>query len=165
MREQFARTVFIVTALIFFGVTTSGSSCNTRAALATIRSVHTDVRAGFVVLDTTVAPLVENAWDNCIERTEAQGLTGEEGFAAARECMGQWNDLRIAINTAHDILAELEEVYRDIENGREALWHNLALRLLTHAQNIYTICRSLEIDVPVEFIRGVDSLSSIQEER
>lgn len=164
MREQFARTLIIVTTLIFFSTTMSGSSCNTRAALSTIRSIHTDVRAGFVVLDNVVAPLVENAWDDCIERTEAQGLTGEDGLAAARECMGQWNDLRIAINAAHDILAELEEVYRDIENGREALWRNLALRLLTHAQNIYTICRSLEIEIPAEFIRGVDSLSSIRED-
>lgn len=164
MREQFARTLCVVVTLIFFGLTTSGSTCNTRAALSTIRSIHTDVRAGFVVLDTTVAPLVELAWDNCIERVEAQGLTGEEGLAATRQCMDRWNDLRVAINTAREILAELEAVYEDIEHGREAVWNNLALRLLTHATNIYNICRSLEIEVPVEFIRGVDRLSTLREE-
>lgn len=84
MREQFTRTLFAVVALVAFGLTTSGSTCNTRAALTTIRSIHTDVRAGFVVLDTTVAPLIENAWDTCIERAESQGLTGEEGLASTR---------------------------------------------------------------------------------
>jgi hypothetical protein len=136
--------VFVMLALVspFIG----GSSCQTGSTMDTVRDVHTGIRGAFARADEFIAPRFEAAGDACIAEAQAAGLTGQEGADASDECMSVWLQLDQAVTLTREAMAELEEVYEDIDNGREADWQRIARRVLTHGRNVVRFLDELDID-------------------
>lgn len=150
-RQFFSFLVFTATLMIA-AATLMGSFCNTRDTLRTVREAHTTVRSAFATLDTAMAPLLEDAGSQC----ESRPVMDEW-----RVCMERWNSLRVAVSVAHDVLAELEAVYDDIENGADAGWRAIAIRLLAHGRRITEILVTLAVPVPEEFTDGLDMVCGL----
>lgn len=138
-----------------------GSFCNTRGTLRTIRTVHVQVRSSFVLLDSTVAPMLETAGDRCSQEVENTGATGQQAMDAWHQCMNSWNDLRVAIHTSRELLASLEDVYEDIETGSERSWKSIAVRVLHYGRDIVNILVDLGVPVPEGFVDAIESICTV----
>lgn len=116
------------------------SSCQTQAAINRIRQVHTGIREAFVQADEFVAPRFEAAGDVCIE----QSSSAEE----SDECMRLWLRLDIVMTMSRESLAELENVYNNIEAGTsgEANWQYWVLQVLAHGREIVRILDELDLE-------------------
>lgn len=142
-----------------------GSSCQLHTAMDQVRNVHGGVVQGFVALDTQAASAFEEAGNVCIERAHDSGMAGEEARDYARACMednGMY-PLEEALRTTREILAELENVYDDIENGEDRVrdWKAIAVRLVTHAHQIMIILEQVNIDIPTDLMDSVNTICEI----
>lgn len=157
------RNVLIVFAMmVIVSPFLGGSSCQTRSVMDTVRDVHTGVRGAFIHTDEFVAPRFEAAGDSCIAQSQAAGLTGQEGVDASDECMRTWLELDRAIALTRESMAELEEVYEDIDNGREADWRNIARRVLSHGRQVVHILDEIDIEGAGDVISSMrDALDRI----
>lgn len=155
----------IVPFVLMLSLLSMASQCQTQSTLSHIREAHTIIRESFVQTDDFVSPRFEARGDECIAQGEAQGLTGQALVDASNECMGPWLRLDEIIATVRESLAELENVYEDIENGREADWQRIAVRIVDHAHSILAILDELNIDeadsVVAEIRHAVDLVCQI----
>ena len=139
-----------------------GSSCQVDAAMDRVRDVHSGVVAAFRATDEIIAPMYTRAGDECIAEVQERGLEGADARTAARVCMdeGGWNAVEEALAASRHALAELEEIYDDIENGQERYsdWQSIAVRLLAHGRNIVTVLEAAGVDVPDDLRGAIDSL-------
>jgi hypothetical protein len=149
--ERIAVIVAIV-ALVFTGI---GSTCQTRSAMDTVRDAHTGIRGAFARADEFIAPRFDAAGDTCIAQAQAAGLTGQAGADASDECMSTWLELDRAVSATREGMAELEEVYEDIDNGRQTEWEHIAVRVLTHGRNVVRLLDELDIDGADEVISSM----------
>ena len=149
--ERIAVIIAIV-ALVFTGV---GSTCQTRSTMDTVRDAHTGIRGAFARADEFIAPRFDAAGDTCIAEAQAAGLTGQAGADAADECMSTWLELDRAVSATREGMAELEAVYDDIDNGREADWQAIALRVATHGRNVIRLLDEIDIEGADEVISSM----------
>lgn len=115
--------IALVSLVFVFGVLPllGGARCNNAdEPLDTVRDVHTDVRAAFIAADNIIAPRLEDAGLQCEEEVLADGLMDQEAMTAWRECMQSWMVAEQAMAMSREILAQLEDVYEDIEAGELA---------------------------------------------
>ena len=135
--------VFVM--IVFVSLFVGGASCQ-GSAMDTVRDAHTGIRGAFARADEFVAPRFDAAGDTCIARSVASGLTGQAGADDADVCMAKWLELDTAISATREAMAELEEVYDDIDNGRDADWQTIAMRVLSHGRQIVRLLDELDID-------------------
>jgi len=132
------------------------SSCQTDAAMNRIRQVHTGVREAFIRADEFIAPRFEMAGDLCIE----QSSSAEE----SDECMRLWLRLDVVMSMSREALAELENVYNNIETGSsgEADWQYWVLQVLTHGRVLLHVLDELNLNGADLIIGGIrDALDQI----
>ena len=142
--------VMLFVMLLLVVIMSTGSHCNTRDTLTTIRRVHMGVREAGHLVDDQIAMRLERQGDICIERAEAAGFSagsGEEGFAYWRQCMEQLYQLVVAVNTFRSSLEELENIYQDVEAGErgESDWEYWARRVLDHGRTVLRLARELDV--------------------
>src|SRR4030042_4717511 len=118
-----------------------GSHCSTRRTLDTIRQVHSCIREAGRRVDDQVASRIERQGDICIERAAEAGFpadSGEAGMAYWRQCMEDWYEFSVAVNSLRNSLEELENIYNDIEAGDrgESDWQYWARRVLDHGRTV-----------------------------
>jgi len=142
-----------------------GSSCQLNSAMQQVRNVHGGIVQGFVILDTHTAEAFTEAGDECISRAHETQLVGEEAREYARACMEDNNmyALETALRTSREILAELENVYDDIENGEDRIndWKEIARRLLLHARQIMIILEQVNIEIPDDLMNSITMICDI----
>jgi hypothetical protein len=162
MKEMWNRFVFALLALAIIPFT-MGSSCQLHTAMERVRDVHSVVVEGFQTTDTIVAPLFDDAGDQCIREAQDQNLQGQEGRDYATNCMSSWMDVEQALSVSRDLLAELEVIYDDIENGsdRYSDWQSIATRLLNHGRNMVRLLESLGVDIPDGLTQAIESICEL----
>lgn len=135
--------VFLI--LVVVSPVLGGASCQRNTAMDVVRDAHTGLRGAMIRADEFIADGFDDAGDTCIVRTQATGLTGQAASDDSDVCMSTWLQLDTAIAAIREAMAELEEVYEDIDNGRESDWEVIALRVLTHARGVIRLLDELDI--------------------
>lgn len=138
--------IVVLTTIILFAFASIGSQCQTRSTIDTIRDVHSGVRGAFASADEFIAPRFDAAGNTCIAQAQAAGLVGQAGADASDECMSTWLALDRSVSATREAMAELEEVYEDIDDGREADWQRIALRVLTHGRGVIRLLDEIDIE-------------------
>jgi len=147
--------IAVIIAIVVLAFMSIGSTCQTRSAMDTVRDAHTGIRGAFARADEFIAPRFDVAGDTCIAQAQAAGLTGQAGADASDECMSTWLELDRAVSATREGMAELEAVYDDIDNGREADWQNIARRVLVHGRNVVRLLDEVDIDGADEVISSM----------
>ena len=126
-----------------------GASCQTQVAVDRIRQVHSGIRQAFVEVDEYVAPKFAEAGSRCIE----QSSSAEE----SDECMRKWLRIDEVLVMSRESLAELENIYNNIEAGvaGETSWQYWALQVLAHGRAIVRILSELELGDADPIIHGM----------
>jgi hypothetical protein len=142
-----------------------GSSCQLDATMDRVRDVHSGVVASFRGVDDTFAPMFADAGEICISQAREDGLEGEEAREDARSCMetSGWFTIEEALSTTREALAELEQIYNDIENGRDRYseWQSVAERLLAHGRRLATAIDAAGLDVPDDLMSTLDAICNM----
>lgn len=138
----------------------TASHCQMTAAMNRVRDVHSGVVAAFRATDQMVAPLFEVAGDRCITRARDAGLEGAAAREHARECMSTWYTVEEVLSGTREALAELENIYQDIEGGtdRYADWQAIATRLLEHGRQVSRLLVAVGVTVPDDLIGALDTI-------
>jgi len=125
------------------------ASCQTQSVLNRIRQVHSGIRDAFVAADEFVAPRFDAAGDRCVEQSSSA--------AESDACMRTWLRLDEVLVMSREALAELENVYNNIEAGTSgaADWQYWALQVLAHGRAIVRILDELDIEGADSIITGV----------
>lgn len=164
MHGQVRSWFMVIFALMIIPVI-MGASCQLQSAMDQVRDVHSGAVTTFRSVDTQMATLFDTAGDVCIQQAQDDELTGTVAREAARACMESrgWMSVEEGLSTIREVLAELEDIYDDIEEGIDRLddWKHVVSRLLVHGRQLVTIIVATGTDIQDEFISTLDTLCEV----